>query len=163
MIQRPLNSRLPMLKFSLIAALLLTPLAAQAVEGGTAKAGNLVVSGAWARPTIGASTEGVIYLTIANTGSADDTLKGASTPAAASAELHTMSMDGAMMKMRAVATMTIKAGGTVAFEPDGDHIMLSGVKAPLHVGDKIWLKLVFDRAGMLVVDVPVMNEPPTTP
>ena len=125
-----------------------------------ATAGGITVDGAWARPTVGSSRQGVIYLNISNAGTAADRLTQVSTPAAASAELHTMTMEGGMMKMRAVAAITIPPGETVALAPSGDHIMLMGVAAPLRKGDSLALTLTFEKAGDLDVTVPVLDAPP---
>ena len=142
-----------------IAGLALALLPLIALADAAPLLGRIAVSDAWARPTIGSSTQGVIYLTITNTGSTPDRLTGASTPAAAKVELHKMDMSGSMMQMRAIASVAIAAGDSIEFSPGGDHIMLEGVKAPLKVGDTIKLTLEFETAGDVSVDVPVKNAP----
>ena len=135
-------------------------IAQAATISAPATAGDVTVDGAWARPTVGSSRQGVIYLSITNAGTEADRLTGASTPAAASAELHTMTMDDGMMKMRAVEAITIPPGETVALSPGGDHIMLMGLVAPLRKGTSIALTLSFETAGDLDLTVPVQDEPP---
>ena len=140
-----------------LAVLLLALTPAAALAAGSVTHGSITVSDAWARPTIGTSTQGVIYLSISNNGTAADLLTGANTPAAQTTELHTMSMSGSMMQMRAVPSFAIGPGKTIAFSPGGDHIMLEGVKAPLKAGDTIDLTLHFQAAGDVLVPVPVKN------
>jgi periplasmic copper chaperone A len=132
----------------------------QAATIAPATAGDITVDGAWARPTVGQSKQGVIYLSITNAGTEADRLTGASTPAAASAELHTVAIEGGMMKMRAVEAITIPPGETVTLAPGGDHIMLMSLVAPLRKGSSIALTLSFETAGDLDLPVPVQDAPP---
>jgi copper(I)-binding protein len=61
-----------------------------------------------------------------------------------------------MMRMEPAAPVEIPAGGTVSFTPGGLHVMLTDVP-PLAVGDTVELRLVFDRAGSIVVSAPVVE------
>jgi copper(I)-binding protein len=83
-----------------------------------------------------------------------DTLLGASTPVAASAELHESSMNAeGVMTMRPLENgLEIKPGETVELKPAGAHIMILGVHAPLKEGQTIPVKLSFKSAG--TVEVP---------
>ena len=65
----------------------------------------------------------------------DDRLIAVASPAAAAAELHTMAMDGNVMRMRALRTIDVPAGGQVALQPGGLHVMLLDLKQPLAVGE----------------------------
>jgi copper(I)-binding protein len=105
----------------------------------------------YARPTPpGARTAGV-YFTIRNGGKEADRLVNAKTPAAQSAEIHSMTMQGNLMKMRQVPGVEIPAGGEVAFKSGGYHVMLVGVSHPLAVGDQVPLTLTFEKAGPVQV------------
>ncbi len=121
-------------------------------------AGGLEIRHAWARATPGAAHNGAVYLTILNHGGGDDTLTGASTPAAAKAELHTTLDDNGVMKMRPLAALPVKAGGSAAFTPGGMHIMLVGLTHPLTAGKSFPLTLTFAKAG--AVQTTVMVEQP---
>ena len=117
--------------------------------------GPISASDVRARPTAPGLTTGVVYLTLANHGTADDTLTGVSTPVAAKAEVHrTMNMDG-MSKMDMEPSLPIKANGSVSFSPNGLHIMLLGLKQPLKLGDSFPLTLDFAKAGEVTVTVTV--------
>ena len=97
---------------------------------------------------------GGAFLTIENRG-ADDRLVAASAEVSKVVELHTMSMDGDVMRMRQLDSIPLPAGKAVALKPGALHIMLIGLKAPLKVGDKFPLKLKFEKAGELTVEVEV--------
>lgn len=118
------------------------------------QAGDLRVAHPQSRPTVAGQTSGAAYLTLANQGTRADKLVGLTSPVAKSVEIHTMSMDGNVMKMREVAAIELKPGETVAMNPgDGFHLMLIGLKQALKVGDKFPLTLRFEKAGKLDVSV----------
>jgi periplasmic copper chaperone A len=113
-----------------------------------ADSSGIKVDQVWARATPGAVKTGAIYLTITNTGTEPDTLQGAvSTPAADHADLHEMKMENGISEMRPVKSLTIAPGKTVTLEPNGYHIMLTGLKAPLKEGQTVPLTLTFEHAG----------------
>jgi copper(I)-binding protein len=66
-----------------------------------------------------------------------------------------MAMDGDVMKMRQVEAIEVPAGKSVELKPGGLHIMFIGLKAPLKAGDKFPLKLKFEKAGEVTVQVNV--------
>jgi periplasmic copper chaperone A len=121
--------------------------------------GKLMIEGAWARPTPEGTSISAGYLKITNRGDKPDTLLGASTPAANSAELHESAVDAeGVMTMRPVENgLEIKPGQTVELKPAGVHIMLLGVKAPLKEGQTIPVTLDFKSAGK--IEVPFAVKP----
>ncbi len=123
-----------------------------------AQADKLDVSNAWARPTLPGQTAGGGYLSIQNKGGADKLL-AASADIAKSVELHTMSMDGEVMRMRQLDALDIPAGKTVELKPGGLHIMFIGLKEPLKVGASFPLTLRFEKAGEVKVRMKVASAP----
>ncbi|MEO6749473.1 MAG: copper chaperone PCu(A)C [Casimicrobiaceae bacterium] len=111
----------------------------------------------YARATPPGADIGGAYMTIGNSGPADDTLIGASTPVAGSVQIHTMSMDGNVMRMREVANLDIPPGKEVALTPDGYHLMLVGLKKPLVEGTRVPLTLRFAHAGAIDVEAAVQS------
>jgi periplasmic copper chaperone A len=101
------------------------------------------------------TTSGVIYFVVMNHGPDDDDLLAVSTPRAKAATLHTTIMDGDVMKMRALESVHIPPGGFVKFEAGGQHVMLTGLDAPLKAGEVIQLDLTFKKAGVMQMDVEV--------
>ena len=133
------------------AALLLVGAAALAHEY---QAGTLTIGHPYARPTAPSQPTGGGYLKLVNKGSADRLLS-ASAPISASVELHSMRMDGDVMRMREVSAIDVPAGGSVELKPGGYHLMFVGLKAPLAAGQRFPLKLKFEKAGEVTVDVSV--------
>jgi hypothetical protein len=127
---------------------------------------TIEVTAAFARASAGPMRMGAAYLTIRNTGETDDRLVAVETPAADRAELHTHVMTDGIAKMTKVEAVAIPAGATVALKPGGDHLMLMGLSAPLEQGTEFPARLVFEKAGIVEVDIPVGSagamEPPKT-
>ncbi|MEZ5958573.1 MAG: copper chaperone PCu(A)C [Hyphomonadaceae bacterium] len=129
------------------------PSAEQASEHA-AETPGISVSEAWAAVTPNGATVGAGYMTISNVGPAD-TLVSATSPRAQSVELHEMSMDGNVMRMRPVTSFTVPADGVVSLTPNGLHLMLTGLTGPLVAGETVPLTLTFERAGVVEVSLPV--------
>jgi copper(I)-binding protein len=118
--------------------------------------GGLAIGHPYARPTAPAQPTGGGYLSIANRSGGADRLVGAAAPSVAKAvELHSMRMEGNVMRMREVASVDIAPGQSVKLEPGGLHLMLVGLKAPLVVGAAFPLTLTFEKAGRIEVEVKV--------
>ncbi len=122
--------------------------------------GPLEIHHVWSRATPPAAKSGAAYLVIDNTGAEDDTLKSLSTPLATSAMIHTTEIKNDIMVMSHVMALAIPAGGSVALEPGGYHIMLMGLKSPLKASETMTLTLNFEKAGAVTIDVPIL--PPGT-
>ena len=118
-----------------------------------AQTNQLEVSNAWARATPGKAENGAAYLTIQSPTA--DRLLSLSSPVAKKAELHTMSMEGMVMKMRPLANLDIPAGQPVTLKPGGQHVMLLGLDAPLREGQSFPLTLTFEKAGTRTVTVAI--------
>lgn len=119
------------------------------------KLGTLDIHHPWARPAVGKT--GAVYFVIKNSGTTADALVRVETDVAEKAQIHTMTMDGNVMRMRELDRLEIPAGQSVAVAPGGIHIMLIGLKAPLKAGDKFPMKLVFEKAGAVDVSVYVQT------
>ena len=72
----------------------------------------------------------------------------------------TMAMGDGEMGMRPVEFVDLPAGVAVELKPGGYHIMFIDLVKPLEVGTTISLTLVFEKAGEVVIDVPVLDEAP---
>lgn len=135
----------------LVATLLAVPALAADYTAGSLKIGQ-----PWARATPKGAPVGGGYLTITNTGSEPDRLIGGSSPIAKQLEVHAMSMDGGVMKMRPVeGGIEIKPGETVALKLGGLHLMFVGLKGTLKQGDKVPATLEFAKAGKVQVEFQV--------
>ena len=130
-----------------LAAVLLIAGAAAAESGG------LEVSDAWARATPGNAETGAAYLTLKAANA--DRLTALSTPVADTAELHQMTMDDGVMRMRPLAGLDLPAGATLVLKPGGVHIMLAGLRQRLQAGQSFPLTLLFEKEGARAVTVVV--------
>jgi periplasmic copper chaperone A len=141
---------------SIASAALAAYLSVAPARAADVKAGDLVVSQAWSRATPKGAKTGGGYLTIENKGSASDRLIGGSADVAGSVQVHEMSMEGGVMKMRPVENgLTIEPGKTVKLAPGGYHLMMMDLKSPLKKGDKLPITLEFERAGKVQVSLDV--------
>ena len=140
----------------LLAAVLITAsLAAFADEGG------IHVDHVWSRAAM-TGHEGVVYLTITDTGP-PDMLTGVTTPVAAEAALHQGIDDHGVTRMRPVGSLPIESGKPVTLAPGGYHIMLMGLKQTLKQGDNFPVTLRFAKAGQVTATVIVEKAGATMP
>ncbi len=128
--------------------------AASAASAASAAAG-VSVTDAWARPTPPGAAAAAVYFSIVNRGQLPDRLLSLSTPVAARAQLHeTTQVEGAMT-MRPLTALDCPAGSTVRAAPDGVHVMLEQLSAPLVAGGEFPLRFEFRDAGAVTVRVRV--------
>lgn len=129
------------------------------VQSGQAQSGEalLSVDGVWARPSTGRT--GAAYFSVTNHGGTGDVLTGITGDVADKIELHDMTMDGNIMRMRKLETLAVAAGETVAAAPGGKHVMLIGLKGPLVEGGTFPLVLHFQTAGDVAVIAHVQAKP----
>jgi periplasmic copper chaperone A len=95
------------------------------------------------------------FMTIKNSGGSADHLIKVQCSAAKSADLYQMVMKDSSMSMNAVNAINIPANGQVELNSGGYHVMLMGLGSDIKDGDKIQLRLTFDKAGTLSVDAVV--------
>jgi periplasmic copper chaperone A len=122
------------------------------------KAGDLVVTQAWSRATPGGAKIGGGYFTIENNGKTADRLVSVTADIAGKIEVHEMSTDNGVMKMRPVeGGLTIDPGKTVKLAPGGYHLMIMDLKSPLKQGDKVPVTLEFEKAGKVAITLDVQG------
>ncbi len=125
---------------------------------------QIEIDRAWVRATApGASVAGG-YMTIRNKSGAPDRLLGASSPAAARVEMHVHLREGEVVKMRPAAAFDVPAKGEFELKPGGAHLMFMQVRHPFNEGDKVPVRLRFEKAGEVSVEFAVgrlgAREPP---
>lgn len=87
-----------------------------------------------------------------------DKLVSASTTVAERVEIHTMAEEEGVMKMRKVeGGLDLPANQTVILRPNGYHLMLMGLKAPLKAETEFPLTLKFEKAKEQTVTVKVLS------
>lgn len=103
-------------------------------------------------------TDTSVFATLTNTGPDDIQLSGVSSPAATGGLLMITRTDAAgLTGMSGVDTLTVPAGGTLTLSDTGDHLMLSGLKAPLQAGERLSLTLTDTQGRALTLDLPVLK------
>ena len=139
-------------------AALVTCIAGASARADEVKAGDLVISQAWTRATPNGAKIGTGYFTIENKGTTADKLVGVSGEVSDKIEVHEMSMNNGVMKMRPVdGGLTIEPGKTVKLAPSGYHLMIMDLKSPLKQGGKVPVTLEFEKAGKVAVMLDVQG------
>lgn len=115
------------------------------------------INDAYARAS---AASGAVFFQIENHQTDDDRLIAVASDAAERVELHTHKEDanGVMQMLHVPEGFAVPANASHALARGGDHVMLMGLKAPLKTGDVINLTLTFEKAGEVVLQVPVDNE-----
>jgi len=142
------------MKFPTIFALALS-LAAASVQAET-RVGDLMLNDPFTRATLPNAPVAGGFVTIMNMGDTDDTLIAATTDIAGTTEIHTMEMDGDVMRMSELEDgLPIPAGETVVLQPGGFHLMFMQLNTPLVEGETVSVTLTFEAAGDVTLDIPV--------
>ena len=122
------------------------------------KAGDLVISQAWSRATPNGAKVAGGFLTIENKGTSPDKLIAVSAEIAGKAEVHEMTTDNGVMKMRPLDKgLVIEPGKTVKLAPGGYHLMLQDLKGAFKEGEKVPVTLEFEKAGKVAVSLDVQG------
>jgi copper(I)-binding protein len=126
--------------------------------GGVTASGDIVVRGAYFRPSTGTAAA-VAYLTMTNTGQSPDTMTSIYCGAAATTDFYGPS-DTATPSVRSrqsTGTFTLAPQQTVKLGPaGGGKIALTKLAGALRAGDSVSVLMTFKRSGQVLVDVPVI-------
>ena len=116
-----------------------------------------VVKEAWVRGTVAQQKATGAFMQLTSTQGGK--LVSVASPVAGVVEIHEMSMEGNVMKMRAVAGVDLPAGKPVELKPGGYHVMLMDLKQQAKVGESIALTLVVEgkdgKRETIAVNAPV--------
>jgi copper(I)-binding protein len=151
---------LPMRAFVFLAILSVS----NAVLAHDYRAGPLKVLHPWSRATARSADVAAGFLTISNEAATQDRLVSVETAIAVRAEIHAMTMDGGIMRMRPLeGGLEIPSKKNVILAPGGLHIMFIGLRAPLVQGTRIPATLHFEKAGTVEVEFLVEGAGVTAP
>ena len=103
---------------------------------------QVTVKDAWVRATVPQQKATGAFMQLQS--AQDAKLLSAQSPVAGVVEVHEMSMDGGVMKMRAVPSLALPAGKAVELKPGGYHVMLMDLKAQVKDGDTVPVTLVVE-------------------
>jgi hypothetical protein len=150
------------LRTALAAAILIvTPAFA---HNGVVHLGPLNISVPFTRATLPNAPVGGGFFTVENTGTEADRLVSASSSVAKDTQIHSMAMEGDVMKMRELPDgLEIPAGETVVLSPGGFHLMFMGLNQAFVEGETVTVTLTFEKAGTVDVVLPVMTSAADAP
>ena len=103
---------------------------------------QVTVKDPWVRATVSAQKATGAFMQI--TSAQDARLIEAKSPVAGVVEVHEMTMEKDVMKMRAVKGLDLPAGKSVELKPGGYHVMLMDLKQQMKEGDTVPLTLVVE-------------------
>lgn len=133
------------------------PVTSPAAAAGDYDLGSIHISQPWSRATPKGAASGAGYMTLTNKGATPERVSCVSDDASAQCQIHSMTMEGGVMKMRPVdGGLEIKPGESVTLKPGGYHMMFLSLKHPLEQGQTIKVTLKFDHAGTIDLDYPVL-------
>jgi copper(I)-binding protein len=120
-------------------------------------AGDIMVDDAYARSSGKMAKAGAAFMTLHNHADRDDRLISVSSDAAKMVQLHThLQSDDGVMKMRHVPEgFLVPANGMHMLIRGKNHVMFMGLTAPWEHGQSIPLKLIFENAGEIDIQVPI--------
>ncbi|WP_299784741.1 copper chaperone PCu(A)C [uncultured Marivita sp.] len=118
---------------------------------------EIEIHDSYARSASPTAQTGAAFMMIRNTGTEADRLIGASSDVAARTELHTHleGENGVMRMVHVEEGFELPAEGEIAMVRGGKHVMLMGLNDSLEQGETVTITLTFEKAGDIVVDVPV--------
>ncbi|MDP6042389.1 MAG: copper chaperone PCu(A)C [Candidatus Latescibacteria bacterium] len=115
---------------------------------------HITIKNVTVRQNIPPQTITAAYMAIHNTGPLT-ALTSVSTPAADITELHAMTHDGNIMRMKKINRLPIPANGSATLQPRGNHLMLIGLKHNLIPGDSLALTLTFTNGQQQTVQASI--------
>lgn len=133
--------------YMLAAAILLSPLAVQALE----------VDKAYVRGLPPGQSNTAAFFDIHNPTGKAITLQAGASDAAARLEIHAHQHRDGMMAMRRQDSVEVPAGGRLRFVPGGLHLMLIDLQRPLADGDEVRFSLLTEDGQRIEVLAPVVS------
>jgi len=120
-------------------------------------AADIMVQDPYARANGKTAKAGAAFMQIMNSGAEDDRLIGAASDIARKVELHTHNIDdnGVARMMHVPEGFVIPAGGMHSLQRGGDHVMFMGLNQTMDHGKIVTVTLTFEKAGDVVVEIPV--------
>ncbi len=116
----------------------------------------------WVRASARGQDVSAAYMTI--TSASDTSLIKLESSASDSVEIHSMTMENGVMKMRMLEQLDLKSNTPNKLAPGGFHLMLFDLKKPLKVGGTVSFTLYFKnqagRENQTTFESPILAEQP---
>jgi copper(I)-binding protein len=126
------------------------------------QAPEISITDNWVRATAEGQDVGTAYMTI--TSASDTSLIKVESSASDSVEIHSMSMENGVMKMRMLEQLDLKSNSPNKLAPGGFHLMLFDLKSPLKAGETVSFNLHFKNKGgkenLATFNSPILAEQP---
>lgn len=145
------------MRFTTIAATVIACFISVTAMATDYKVGQIEIMDPWSRATPKGASTAIGYMTIKNNGTTSDRLIGGSVDFANGLQLHSMTMENGVSKMRELKFVEIGPGQTIEFKPGGSHVMFVGVKHPLSEGEHVKGTLIFEHAGTVQIEYVVQG------
>ncbi len=113
------------------------------------------VRNAWVREAPPGAEVLAAYFEIENRTAAERRLVAASSRDAERIEIHTVTLDNGVARMKPIPALALPAGGVVALRPGGYHLMLHKPRRALTEGATVAIELRFDAGAPLTIRAPV--------
>lgn len=134
-------------------------LAAQPAAKTAAAQSAVSVQNAWARPMPPAAKVGAGYFEMRNNGKTALRFIAAESDIAEKVEIHSMAMEGNVMKMRHLGDgIEIAPHGRLSFAPGAYHLMFINPKAPFKAGQVFSVRFKFANGETLAAPFAVRGE-----
>ncbi len=117
---------------------------------------GVTVEAPWVRGTVEGQQASGAFMVLRS--SVDAFVIGVSTPVAGVAEVHEMTLEGGVMKMRAVPRLALPADEAVELKPGGYHVMLMNLKQSLKKGELVPITLTIETANKKIEKIEVKAE-----
>ena len=127
-------------RFILVMTLTISCITLQANEINAPKE-LVTITDAWVRPTNPGQEVGAAYMTFLS--ERDMALISIESSATQSVEIHNMTIENGVMKMRMLEKLSLRANKPYKLAPGGFHLMLFDLKKPLIVGEQVSFTLHF--------------------
>ena len=145
------------MRFTTIAATVIATLISASAMAADYKIGTLEIIGPWSRATPKGASTAIGYMTIKNNGTTPDRLIGGSVDFASGFQLHSMTMEDGISRMRELKSVDIGPGQAIEFKPGASHVMFVGVTHPLSQGEHVKGTLIFEHAGTVQIEYDVQG------
>ncbi len=132
----------------------------QAEAASTTAAASVQVENAYARAVPPGQPNSASFMTLVNTSAVDHSVVSASSPVAATVELHTHTNNNGVMEMRRIDKIDVPANGRTELKPGGLHVMLIGLQQDMKVGENAQITLTFEDGSTTTIDAGIQEITP---
>lgn len=122
-----------------------------------ARQGGMAIDEAYSFATPKGFAVAAVFMTINNNTDVDDRMIGFRTNRSNKPELHTMVMEGDIMRMRAIDSYDIPSGKSHMLVPGGDHLMLFDMPENLVAGETFDGIAIFEKSGEVPITINVKS------